>query len=376
VDLSLTPEQEQLRRTARDFATRARESGAPRGPSATSLSAWGEMAKLGWFSLAIPERLGGYEAPFDLGVLMEGLGMAACPGPVYDAAVLAPAVLSTLDTADSRQLLTGIQAGTFRPVVLIGAGSGAASTVHRCDVRVTGDVLAGTAFPVRHLAWATHVLVLAADARHDGGWSLVVVPTDASGYVADELEAFGDTAHRLHVDGVPLSACVVIPLATPDLAGVRSAVVSSVAALCAFQVGSCQAVLDMSVAYCNQRMQFGKLIGSFQRVQDHIIELLIALDSARWTTYSALAEQTAGPLPVVQIHLAKAVTGEAHVAACDSAHEVHAGIGCDIDYGLAPHTYLSRDLHSYLGSPAWHRRELVAALDLVSSRTATDPTAL
>jgi alkylation response protein AidB-like acyl-CoA dehydrogenase len=357
VDLSLTAEQEQLRRTARDFATRARESGAARGPSATSLAAWAEMAKLGWFSLAVPERLSGYE------------------GPVFDAAVLAPAVLSAIDTPPCRELLTGIQAGTVRPVVLIGAGSGAASTVHRCDIRVTGDVLAGTAFPVRHLAWATHVLVLAADATRDGGWSLVVVPTDASGYVANELDAFGDTAHRLQTDGVQLSACVVIPLAQADLAGVRSAVVASVAALCAFQVGSCQATLDMSVAYCNQRMQFGKLIGSFQRVQDHIIELLIALDSARWTTYSALAEQAAGPLPVVQIHLAKAVTSEAHIAACDSAHEVHAGIGCDIDYGLAPHTYLSRDLHTYLGSPTWHRRELVAALQLVGSRTTTAPTA-
>jgi alkylation response protein AidB-like acyl-CoA dehydrogenase len=375
MDLSLSAEQEQLRRTARDFAVRARATGVAPGPSPEALETWKEMATLGWFSLAVPERLGGYEAPFDLGVLMEGLGMAAYQGPVHETAVLAPAILAALDTAESRELLTGIQAGTVRPTVLIGPGSKWANTVHRCDARVAAGRLVGSASPVRHLAWSTHLLVLAADETHDGGWSVVVAPTDTAAYDARELEAFGGTAHHLQLDNVSLDACTVLPLATVDLGRVRSALLSSVAALCAFQVGSCQAALEMSVAYCNQRMQFGRLIGSFQRVQDHVIELLNSLDSARWTTYSALAEQAAGPLPVVDIHLAKAVTSEAHLAACDSAHEVHAGIGCDIDYGLAPHTYLSRDLHSYLGSPTWHRRQLVGALGLDGSRAPTEPTA-
>ena len=45
----------------------------------------------------------------------------------------------------------------------------------------------------------------------------------------------------------------------------------------------------MSVRYSQQRVQFGRPIGSFQRVQDHVIELLNGLDSARWTTYFALS---------------------------------------------------------------------------------------
>jgi alkylation response protein AidB-like acyl-CoA dehydrogenase len=366
MDLSLSDEQEQLRRTAQLFAARARAA-LGTADSSGAREMWTEMARLGWFSLGVPERLGGYQAPFDLGVLMEGLGMAACPGPVYETAVLAPAMLSVVDTAPSRELLTGIQAGAVRPAVLIGSGSGRASTVHSCDVRVAAGRLVGQAYPVRHVAWSTHLLVLAVDDTHEGGWSIVAVPTGTPGYVAVELNAFGNPAHRLQLDDVSLANCSVIPLATVDHGGMRSALLSSVAALCAFQVGSCQAALDMSVAYCNQRVQFGRVIGSFQRVQDHIIELLNSLDSARWTTYSALAEQSSGPLPAVQIHLAKAATSEAHLVACDSAHEVHAGIGCDIDYGLAPHTYLSRDLHSYLGSPSWHRRELVAALGLGGS---------
>ena len=41
----------------------------------------------------------------------------------------------------------------------------------------------------------------------------------------------------------------------------------------------------MSVAHSNTRVQFGTPIGRFQRVQDHIIRLLNAMDAARWATY-------------------------------------------------------------------------------------------
>ena len=54
--------------------------------------------------------------------------------------------------------------------------------------------------------------------------------------------------------------------------------------LCAYQVGSCQAVFEMSVEYSRTRIQFGVPIGRFQRVQDHIMRLVNHLDAARWTT--------------------------------------------------------------------------------------------
>src|SRR4029453_9041193 len=97
----------------------------------------------------------------------------------------------------------------------------------------------------------------------------------------------------------------------------------------------------------SQRVQFGKPIGTFQRVQDHIIDLANNMDSARWTTYFALNRldlQGHGALPRAEIHTAKAVTAEGHYLACTSSHEVHAGIGSDLQYGLAVHTFASRSL--------------------------------
>ena len=96
--------------------------------------------------------------------------------------------------------------------------------------------------------------------------------------------------------------------------------------LSAYQVGGCQAVYEVSVEYSRTRIQFGTPIGRFQRVQDHIINLVNQLDAARWTTNEALWKLDAGRPAADSVHLAKAVGSEAYLQACDHAHEVHAGV--------------------------------------------------
>ena len=132
--------------------------------------------------------------------------------------------------------------------------------------------------------------------------------------------------------------------------------------LCAYQVGGCSAVFDMSVAYSNDRVQFGQPIGRFQRVQDHIINITNAMDAARWTTYEALWKLDSGQTAARSVHLAKAVSSEGYYHACNSAHEVHAGVGVSREYGLTLHTRMSRTLYQYLGDPAFHKRKLGDAL--------------
>ena len=132
--------------------------------------------------------------------------------------------------------------------------------------------------------------------------------------------------------------------------------------LCAYQVGSCQAVFEMAVAYSRTRIQFGQPIGRFQRVQDHIIGMVNHLDAARWTTYEALWKLDSGRSAASSVHLAKAVTSEAHLKVCDGAHEVHAGVGVIQEYGLTLHTQRSRTLYHLLGDARYHRRRIADAM--------------
>ena len=75
---------------------------------------------------------------------------------------------------------------------------------------------------------------------------------------------------------------------------IERAVLAVTPVLCAYKVGGCRAVFDMSLNYARERTQFGHMIGRFQRVQDHVIHLVNFLDAARWTTYEALLKLDSG----------------------------------------------------------------------------------
>src|SRR5205814_1399485 len=114
-----------------------------------------------------------------------------------------------------------------------------------------------------------------------------------------------------------------------DASAARAAILRATPILCAYQVGSCQAVFEMSVAYSGERMQFGKPIGTFQRVQDHIIDLVNVTESARWATNHAVwrtdaADASAHDIATA-VHVSKPVTAPSHIDACPSPHAVHRG---------------------------------------------------
>jgi alkylation response protein AidB-like acyl-CoA dehydrogenase len=370
VDLSLTAEQEQLLGVAKEFARSQvlpkLHGGVFEAGSPQPFEVWRQMGDLGWFSLAVPESRGGLASePMDTAMLLQGLGAGPVPGPVFEDIVLLPAVLGALGWPVGADLTDALMAGHLRVAVgLPACGRGPAtattSTLTSSDGQLTGEV-----YPVREVTDATHFLLLSRRAGTAGEHELILLPSGADGVTLEPLAGFVPGQGRLVLDGVDTSAAAAaITLSQADLARLGEAVLAAVPALCAFQLGSCESVLMMSVGYSQQRVQFGRPIGSFQRVQDHVIELLNGVDSARWTTYFALAGLQADGADRSAIHVAKAATSVAHFRGCDSAHEVHAGIGTDVDYGLAPHTFISRCLYPYLGSPSWHRKRLIHELGL------------
>ena len=338
MELTLGSDQSELQQAARRFVADH--------PNAE----WSRLADLGWLGLAIPEHHGGAGASrSDMAVIFEELGRGAVPGPIFSSAVLAVDLLSALAPAWCDELLPAIASGDARIAVIVDGllrpGSGPARN---------GTELTGTVDLLAADDTCTHYLVVddrqcalvAADAatiaRHHG-----FVPTS---FTAEFASA---PARTVEVDG----------------GAARAAMLRATPILCAYQVGSCQAVFEMSVAYSGERMQFGKAIGTFQRVQDHIIDLVNLVEGARWATNYAVwrtddTEASAHEVATA-VHVAKSVTASAHVDACTSAHEVHAGIGVDLQYPLPNHTHASRSLYSYLGDPRWHRRRLTVELDLM-----------
>jgi alkylation response protein AidB-like acyl-CoA dehydrogenase len=373
MDLSLTPEQEMLKAAARRFVQQEYPKAtllaiAAAGQAVPSVP-WRKLAATGWLGILVPQAHRGDGGSFtDAAVLFEELGRGPVPGPHLSSGVLAALTVLEGGTEDQkREWLPRLASGELAlvPAVTENDYTWAEEDV-RLAARREGDSLRlnGAKVYVFDAAAASHFLC-AARSDEDGEVGLVVVPADAPGVTVRPLPGFAWNLAEVRLEDVTVDGSALLGGSfAGGWAALQRAVARTIPLLCAYQVGASQAVFEMSVEYSRTRVQFGTPIGRFQRVQDHIINLVNHLDAARWTTYEALWKLDTGQPAEGSIHLAKAVASEGYYQACNYAHEVHAGVGSMTEYGLTLHTTASRTLYHYLGDPRYHRRKLADALAL------------
>lgn len=371
MDLSLNEHQRMLAQSARTFMQRRMPKGTvvalQKSEAGYQPQTWSTIAELGWLGLLIPSQYGGGGASLtDAAALYEEFGRGPLPGPFFSSGVLsALTVLEAGDAEQRRRILPEIAAGRqiFTVAITEPKRSWGPQGV-AMEPRRSGDrlVLDGVKLFVSDGVGASHLVVAVRTGSGADGISLVVVDKQTKGVSARNLPGLLSWQAEVAFDGVELPASALLGRENTGWAALTRAMERALPVLCAYQVGSCQAAFEMSVEYSNSRVQFGVPIGRFQRVQDHIVRLVNHLDAARWTTYEALWKLDNGRPAADSVHLAKAVTAEAHMEACNAAHEVHAGIGSSHEYGLTPHTQLSRTLFNYLGDPKWHKRRMADVL--------------
>jgi alkylation response protein AidB-like acyl-CoA dehydrogenase len=372
MDLSLTEPQELLRASARTFVEREAPRhalvAAQRDGTRLASELWRKASELGWPGILVPAEHGGSESSLtDAAVLFEELGRGPVPGPFFSSGVLgALTVLEAASPAQRRAILPRVARGEMVLSVAITEPNaswgpqGVTLSVRRSGERIRLD---GVKLFVSDATLATHLIVVVRTGTEPGDLGLLLVDTAAPGVRARRLPGFLSWQDEVTFEGVEIPAADLLGDATMDgWSALERALQRAWPVLCSFMVGGCQAVFEMSVAHSQQRVQFGVPIGKFQRVQDHVIRLVNHLDSARWTTAEALWKLDTARPAVDAVHLAKAVSSEAYLEACNAAHEVHAGQGSLTEYGLAAHTQMSRTLFAYLGDPRWHKRRMADAL--------------
>jgi alkylation response protein AidB-like acyl-CoA dehydrogenase len=120
--------------------------------------------------------------------------------------------------------------------------------------------------------------------------------------------------------------------------------------------GAIKRCFDLTLAYANDRVQFGKSIGKFQAIQHQLAVMAEHAAAARMAAEAAFA--TAGVWPAREAcAVAKARTSEAAQLVASIAHAVHGAIGVTEEYDLQLFT---RRLHEWRvahGSESyWHRQ--------------------
>lgn len=372
MDLSLTESQEMLKAAARTFVEREAPRhvivALQREPSSLVPALWSKAAEAGWPGILVPAEHGGSESTLaDAAVLFEELGRGPVPGPFFSSGVLG--VLTVLEAASADQrsaVLPGVAHGeTVLAVAIIDPNTSWGPQAVTLRPQRIGDRyrIDGVKLFVSDATAATHLIVAVRTGDGPADVSLLLVDARARGVRARRLPGFLSWQDEVTFEAVEVPAADLLGgREHQGWAALERALLRALPVLCSFMVGGCQAVFDMSVKHSQQRVQFGVPIGKFQRVQDHIIRLVNHLDAARWTTAEALWKLDTGRPAADAVHLAKAVTSEGYLEACNAAHEVHAGQGSLTEYGLAAHTQMSRTLFAYLGDPRWHKRRMADAL--------------
>jgi alkylation response protein AidB-like acyl-CoA dehydrogenase len=373
VDLSLTEPQELLRSSARSFVEREAPRhalvAAQRDGAGLATQLWRKAAALGWPGILVPGEYGGSESSLtDAAVLFEELGRGPVPGPFFSSAVLgALTVLEAASPAQRGAILPAVARGeTVLSVAITEPNASWGPQGITLRARRTGERfrLDGVKLFVSDASLATHLIVVVRTGDDAGDLALLRIATSTPGVRTRRLPGFISWQDEVSFEGVEVPAADLLgDRTTGGWPALERALQRAWPVLCSFMVGGCQAVFEMSVAHSQQRVQFGVPIGKFQRVQDHVIRLVNHLDAARWTTAEALWKLDTGRPAVDAVHLAKAVSSEGYLEACNAAHEVHAGQGSLTEYGLAAHTQMSRTLFAYLGDPRWHKRRMADALN-------------
>ena len=368
MDLSLTETQRLIQDSTRDvvrnsFAKEVLLSLDDK-PVPMTDALWHEVAQLGWMGMAIPEKYGGTgNSLTDVAVLFEELGHGPVPGPFFSSGVLGALCLLNLATENQKSAwLPEIATGDRVVALAITEKRYGWTPDHvTMDAKPADDayILSGTKLFVHDAASATDLLVMA---RTKTGLSLLQVDVTTPGVTIRVLPGFLSGVTEVTFEDV---ASELVGTEGKAWAGFDAALHRAIPVLCAYKVGACQALFELSVKYSRERTQFGQQIGKFQRVQDHIIHIVNYLDAARWPTYEALWKLDTGQDAASSVHMAKALASDGYLRACDYTHEVHAGIGVMREYGLTLHTKMSRSLFHCLGAPRHHRKSMENALGLV-----------
>ncbi len=347
MDMSLTKTQETLKSRAREFFERECPTSLVRAMEGDergySTDIWERMAAHGWMGLPFPEQYGGSGGSLtDLAALLEEFGRALVPGPFFNSVAIVG--LAILDAGSDRQrteILPRIADGSLiATAALLEEDARYRAEAIRMSLERRGDdsVLNGVKMFVEYANSADLILVPVRTSQNgdaESGVTLALIPASAGGIRATALDSIArDRQYALHFENVSLPADAILGDENDGWPILRRALDRAAMLHCAQSVGAAQRVLEMTVDYTMQRVQFDRPIASFQSVQHSCADMVIAIDSARLAVYQAVTRIEDGQDAEKEIALAKTLTNHAHKWTTLTAQQVHGGIGFMEEYDL------------------------------------------
>ncbi|MCW0196781.1 acyl-CoA dehydrogenase family protein [Sphingopyxis sp.] len=348
---AFTDEQAMIAETAKAFfagqATSERTRAAMAGTGVDEALWQAFTAELGLAGVAVPESEGGGGLGMvELAILAEEAGRHVAALPLLASVGLAiPAILAGGSAEQKARLLPRLAAGG-----LVASFAEAAPGTTRSD-----GALTGAALHVPHGARADLFAVVVGDA-------MFLVERDAPGLALTPLTSMDQTRPYARLD---FGAVAAEPLADP-IAALAAAQRTGTLVLAADALGGAQACLDRTVAYAQERVQFGRAIGSFQAVKHRLADMMVGVEQARSAVYwAACAIDEGSDEAAFAVHAAKAFACDTYSHCAGEMIQLHGGIGFTWEHDAHLYFKRARSDRTLLGTPDWHRERIarMAGLD-------------
>ena len=350
----MTDDSELLRSAVRDALKQLSTSGDVRRVMATARgyedATWRRLSReLGLPGLTIAEEHGGAGlTETELGIAVEEAGASLLCAPLFATAALAIPLLKALgDEAAIACYAPRLAAGELTATVALAEDSGrwqpsAVAATARPAADGAGWLLSGVKNYVVDGATAGLILVVATTAA--GPLGVFAVERGAAGLGIEQLVTLDQTRKqaRLTLSAVPARR-IGHEDATSATDAIARATAISRALLAAEQVGGAQHCLDATVEYAKTRIQFGRVIGSFQAVKQRLAEMLVLVESAKSAAYAALEAAASAPEDKNTEHVAAVAAltaGEAYTYITAQTVQLHGGIGFTWEHDA--HLYFKR----------------------------------
>ena len=383
MEFAFTEEQEMIRETAAAFLAEVSGSAAVRRAMALEQgyepALWDRICgEMYWQAMHVPEAYGGLGLGYvEVVAMMEQMGRYLLCSPFFSTVCLAANALRVAGSEEQQAMWLGqLCEGKLTATLAFNGGSPrwdaqAITATWRRDGECY--VLNGE---YRYVIDGHTAQLLIVAARVEGssgaeGISLFLLPAATAGVTRQWLPTMDQARKQASVQLHDVSLVAEALMGEPGQAGKALATVIDLAAiaLAAEQVGGCQQLLDMTVAYTSERVQFNRTIASYQAVKHKAADMMLKTEVARSAIYyAACVAQEAlegGPLAGElgeAASVAKSYCSDAYFAIAGDALQLFGGVGFTWEYDV--HLYFKRAKSSehLLGNGAYHRERLARAL--------------
>ncbi|MBI1727256.1 MAG: acyl-CoA dehydrogenase family protein [Candidatus Rokubacteria bacterium] len=379
MDFDLPDEIEQLRRTVRKFVDEAVipiEHAIDRD-NAVPGSILREAARLGLFGITIPEEYGGS----GLGALARcvvhkelargGLG-SICSIVGAHTGIGTIGIVRTGSRFVKEKYLPALATGDAIAAYAItepNTGSDVAGVETRAERRGDRFLINGLKHFITNGDIANVITVIARTGRANAGKRHVSAFLVERGFPGFRVARTQDTMglRGSHIAELTFEDCEV-----PDtnllgeegqgLAGALGALSEGRIGIAGRCVGAMERLLDLSIAYAKQRVQFGRPIAEFQAVRHMLADASLDVDTARLLTYETAWRLDRGHDVRAQASKTKLFASEAFGRVADRAVQIHGGYGYVSEFGIEKFYRDARITRIYEGTSEIQRDIIAKAL--------------